>query len=76
MKLVEVQPDKVGTGWSKWEKVVNDFIASGVEAAEITEYDDTALSVSNALNAYIRRHEIPIRCSRRGTRVYLVREAK
>ena len=74
MKLVEV-PANEAVG-SKWELVVNEFMESGFEAAEIRELDGGIRNEYQSLHIYVKRSGLPIRCRTRNGRLYLVREVQ
>jgi len=76
MKLVKVNGADVGIGQmgqGKWVAIVNEFIASDMQVAEVTELDVDLNGAYNGMRSMVSRHGLPVRVVRRKNRLFLVR---
>lgn len=76
MKLVKVNGADVGIGprdRGKWVAIVNEFIASDMDVAEVTEFDVGLNGAYNGMRSMVSRHGLPVRVVRRKNRLFLVR---
>lgn len=76
MKLVKVNGADVGIGQrgqGKWVAIVNEFIASDMQVAEVTEFDGGLDGAYNGMRSMVSRHGLPVRVVRRKNRLFLVR---
>lgn len=76
MKLVKVNGADVGIGQrgqGKWVAIVNEFVASDMQVAEVTELDVDLSGAYNGMRSMVSRHGLPVRVVRRKNRLFLVR---
>lgn len=77
MRLIEVDESIMHDGRvyrSVWESLMNEFIASGMKIAEVTDYDVQMSSAYNAIKVYIRRHSLPLAVTQRKGHIYIIRK--
>lgn len=76
MKLVKVNGADVGIGQrgqGKLVAIVNEFIASDMQVAEVTDLDVGLNGAYNGMRSMVSRHGLPVRVVRRKNRLFLVR---
>lgn len=77
--IVDTPPNKVGTR-GRWQRLIRDFHNSGDdcwshEFETIRQAHDRCANIREASKAMHRRHgDVNVRVTRKGTKVYLVRE--
>ena len=73
MKLTEVSAEKVNSSAGKWGRLVEEFMASDIEAAEVEDFNCTIQNAYSGVKNYIVRHELPVVCRMRGGKLCLMR---
>ena len=76
MKLVNGNGADVGIGQmgqGKWAAIVNEFIASDMRVAEVTEFDVSLDDAYNGIRSMVSRHELPVMVVPHKNRLFLVR---
>jgi hypothetical protein len=72
MKLTPVDPSAAPSR-SEYGKILKEFVESGNDVAEVTDYDTSFNNVANCLRVYVSRHDYPVRVFQRKGRIYLLR---
>lgn len=58
---------------SAYKQILTEFIESGDEVAEVTEYEGSLSNVVVALRKTAERHDMPVRVFQRKGHIYLLR---
>ena len=79
MKLVEVTSEAANdlrARPSKWRSIVREFLDSGLNVAEVTEYGTTFAAAHHGLLYAVKNSDYPVKVMRRKEHIYLVREGQ